>query len=211
MDQSTLISRVAARLNIDSNDPLYSSISGFVDEAIHHLETANPMGWSWMRNTITTTISAASYTFTQLDASNTIAKVLSVRVNVGTYGFEPLEFRGPDEINQLYMDTGTGLPESWWVENETLYVYPDPDASYTAEIRVLNTEDDLGGSGSSPSIPTVFHTGIIDCALMFAYQALGDDRKVTLQEQRVERTIARMRGYGTPYASSPRIRVREWL
>lgn len=211
MDQSTLIARVAARLNIDSNDPLYSEISGFVDEAIHHLDSANPGGWSWMRDTITTTISTAAYTFTQLDSTATISKILSVKVNVGSYGFQPLEFRGPDETNQLYPQTAVGLPESWFVEGKTLYVYPDPDVAYLAEIRVIHAENDLGGGSSTPSIPTTFHTGIIDCALLFAYQALGDDRKVTLQEQRVERTIARMRGYGTPYTSSPRIRVREWL
>lgn len=164
-----------------------------------------------MRNVVTTTVTTGAYTFSQLDATNTIAKILSVKVNVGSYGWQPLTFRGPDETNQLYPDTSTGLPEAFFVEGETLYIYPDPDTSYTAEIRVLNTEADLGGSASTPSIPTVFHTGIIDCALMFAYQALGDDRKVTLQEARVERTVARMRGYGTPYQSSPKIRVREWL
>ena len=212
MDQSTLVSRVATRLNIDSNDPLYSSLTGFVDEAIHYLETGSPDGWPWMRTRITTTVTTGVYTFTQLDATQTISKVLSVKVGSSTSGYNPLELRSADEIDQLYPDTTqTGLPESYLVEGSTLRIYPTPDSTYTAEVRVVVTEADLGGSSSTPSLPVVFHTAIIDAALLFAYQALNDDRKTATQESRVAQHVQRMRTYGQEYESSPRIRVREWL
>lgn len=211
MDQSTLIARVASRLNIDSNDPLYDDLDDLVNEAIHHLETSSPDGYQWMRATVNTTVSAASYTFTQISGSQTIARIMSLRV-LDNATWRPLDFRGPDEIQQLYPSSSdTGIPESYYVEGSTVYVYPTPDASYTAQYRVLVTEADLGGGGSTPSIPTVFHTAIVDCALLFAYQALADDRRVALQESRVAQHVQRMRTFGQQYDPVPRIRVREWL
>jgi hypothetical protein len=211
VDQSTLVSRVATRLNIDSNDPLYASLDEFVNEAIHHLETSNPDGYQWMRATVTTTVTTASYTFSQINADATIAKVLSVRV-LDSSAWLPLNFCGPDEIQQLYPSNDrTGTPEAYYVEGSTVYLYPTPDTSYTVQIRVLNTEPDLGGASSTPSIPVVFHTAIIDCALLFAYQSLADDRRVALQEQRVATHVQRMRTFGQQYDPAPRIRVREWL
>jgi hypothetical protein len=210
MNKGTLVSRVATRLTLTSDDPLYSNLGDIVNEAIHYLDTASPDGWQWMRGTINTTISAQSYTFSQLSTTTTIAKILSVKVQ--TYQtWQPLRLRNQDELDQIYPRDTPGLPESFTVEANTLSVYPPPSGNYAAKIRVVYSESDLVSDGDSPMIPASFHTGIIDAALMIAYQALADNPRVAIQEQRVIATIQRMRTYGIQYDPSPTIRVRDWL
>ena len=210
MNKNTLITRVATRLNITSDDPLYTNLGDLVNEAIHYLDTASPDGWPWMRTTITTTISTQSYTFSSLLTTSTIAKVLSVKTRA-TSAWQPLTLRNQDELDQMYPTDNTGLPESFTVEGDSLYIYPAPDGDYQTKIRVVFSESDLVNDGDSPVLPASFHTGIVDAALLFAYQALADDRRAAAQEQRVAATVSRMRTYGTQYDPSPTIRVRDWL
>lgn len=211
MNKSELVTRVANRLNITSDDPLYDQIPDIINEAIHYLDTASPDGWPWMRTTLNTTITIGSYTFSQLSGTtSTIAKVLSAKVKDGDT-WQILRFRNQDEIDQLYPTDDTGLPESYTVDGGKIGVYPPPDGSYSLQARVIFSENDLSGNTDSPTLPASFHTGIVDAALLIAYQALADDRRVALQEQRVIATIQRMRTYGIQYDPSPTIRVREWL
>jgi len=211
VNKNTLVSRVATRLNITSDDPLYASIEDFVNEAIHYLDTASPDGWPWMRTTVNRTITTGSYTFSQIvGTTSTIAKVLSAKVKDGDT-WQILQFRNQDEIDQLYPTDDTGLPETFGVDGSTVGIYPPPDGSYQLRIRVVTSEPDLTTGSDTPIMPESFHTGIIDAALLFAYQALADNARVALQEQRVIATIQRMRTYGIQYDPSPTIRVREWL
>jgi len=211
VDYSTLQSRTLARLNMSTNDPAAANVDEYVNEALHYLETASPDGWPWMRTTINTTISAASYTFTQLSASQTVAKVLSVKV-LANNTYYPLGLRSQDELDQLYpIPSSTGTPESFNVEGQSLYVYPTPETSYTARLRVIVTEPDLGGNTSTPVIPVVFHSAVVEAALLLMYETLQDETRRATQEKKVGMWVDRMRRYGMPYESSPKIRVREWL
>ena len=130
----------------------------------------------------------------------------------GNSNWRPLEFRTQDELDQLYSsNTNTGIPESFNVEGLGLTVHPTPDTSYRTKIRVITAEPDLGGSGSTPVMPTVFHSAIVEAALLLMYETLQDGNRVGQQEQKVKMWVDRMKGYGVPYESSPRIRVRDWL
>ena len=210
MNRATLVSRLAGRLNISSDDPLYSSLPDFINEAIHYMDSATPDGWQWMRSTINTTISTQSYTFSQLSTTSTIAKVLSAKVKDGDT-WQILQFRSQDELDQIYPTDDAGLPESYGVESNSVYIYPPPDGDYNLRIRVICSEPDLTNDSDSPVMPATFHTGIIDAALLIAYQALADDRRAAGQEARVAASVQRMRTYGVQYDPVPRIRVRDWL
>ncbi len=211
MNKNTLVTRVASRLNITSDDPFYDQLGDIVNEAIHYLDTASPDGWPWMRNTLNTTITVGSYTFAQLAGTTSIiAKVLSAKVKDGDT-WQILKFRNQDEIDQLYPTDDTGLPESYNVDGGKVGIYPPPDGSYNLQMRVVFSENDLVNDGDTPILPASFHTGIIDAALLFSYQALADERRSAAQEQRVAATIGRMRTYGIQYDPSPTIRVRDWL
>lgn len=211
MNRSTLVDRVAARLNITSDDPLYASLDELVNEAIRYLDTSSPDGWPWMRATINTTITTGTYTFSQLSGTTTtIAKVLSAKVKDGDT-WQILRFRNQDEIDQLYPTDDPGLPETYGIDGSSIGIYPPPDGTYNLRVRVVFSENELTGDFATPQLPEVFHTGIIDAALLFAYQQLADTQRTALQEQRVVAMLQRMRTYGIQYDPSPTIRVREWL
>lgn len=211
MDRSTLIARVAARLNITSDDPLYADLGDLINEAIHYLDTSSPDGWPWMRTTINTTVTTGTYTFSQLaGTTSTVAKILSAKVKDGDT-WQILRFRNQDEIDQLYPTDDAGLPESYAVDGGQVGIYPPPDGTYQLRLRVVFSENDLSAGTDTPVMPESFHTGIVDAALLFAYQSLADTQRVTLQEQRVIAMLQRMRTYGIQYDPSPTIRVRQWL
>lgn len=217
MDQSTLVTRVANRLNIDSNDPLYASLDEFVNEGIHYLETSSPEGYGWMRQTVTltTTASTASYTFAVLGAlpatDITVMKVLDASILYQSDVWEPLDLINPETAILSYGDTNTGFPEAWFVEGSTFYLYPTPNAAYSVRVRVVAMEPDLGGGGSTPVMPVVFHQAIIDAACLVAYQQLQDVNRMDIMERKVEKHIERMKRYGSQYAAAPRITVRDPL
>lgn len=217
MDQSTLIARVAGRLNIDSNDPIYTSLTSYVDEGLHYLESSAPDGWPWMRRTLTltTTASTQEYTFSTLGAlvtpNITVGKILDCRVLRQSTFYEAMDLINPNTVDVHYGSTVTGFPEAWYVEGQTLSIYPNPDAAYTVKVRVVYTETDLGGGSSTPVLPVVFHGAIIDAACLIAYQRLQDTGRVEEQRRLIEDWVQKMRRYGQEYASAPHVMVREAL
>lgn len=217
MDQSTLVTRLANRLNIDSNDPLYANLDEYVNEGIHYLETASAEGFPWMRQTITltTTANTRSYTFATLGAlaspAVTVSKILDLSALYSTTVYMPLDLINPETGDLYYGSTTTGFPEAWFAEGQTLYIYPTPAAAYSIRVRAVYTETDLGGSSSTPIMPVVFHGGIIDAALLVAYGQLQDVNRMDIQERKVEKWVDRMKRYGSEYAASPKITVRDPL
>jgi hypothetical protein len=210
-----LQTRVLRRLAADSNDPIADDVDEYVNEGIHYLETMAPDGWPWMRATVTMTTTVDAYTFTQLATLTTgsvsVAKILSARVLNSTY-WQQLDFRTVDEAQQLYPnDTQTGPPEAFSVDGSTVTFYPAPNTSYTTELRVVTVEPDLSASGSSPTLPSVFHAAVVDAACLVAYQSLQDDKRMELYEQKVNRWVDRFRRYGNQSEASPRVKVRNWL
>lgn len=211
MDQNAIISRVSARLLVDSGDPIYAQLDEMVNDAIHQLDASSTNGWPWMQTTLRTTVTTSSYTFTQLSSSLTLTKIDSIRVKNLT-AWIPLERLGYEDIAQYYTTDDTGVPDSYIIEGSRVAFYPPPDGSYLAEIRAVYAEPDLGGSGSSPIMPTIFHNAIIDATLLLAYQSLLDDKRAALYEQRVAGHLARMETYGNQAGMpAPAIHVREPL
>jgi hypothetical protein len=217
VDQSTFVSRAASRLSITSDDPIYSSLSDYVDDAIHYLETAAPEGWPWMRQTLTltTTANTGSYTFATLGALATpdveVSRVVDCSVLYQSNYYFPMDLINPEDATRSYGSTATSIPEAWYAEGATLYLYPTPNAAYTVHVRVIAAESDLGGGSSTPTLPVVFHNAVIDTTLLFAYQALQDDKRMASQERQVERWVEKMRRYGAEYSAAPRITVRDPL
>ena len=217
MDQSTFVTRVAGRLNMDSNDPAYSSLTGYVDEGLHWLETAAPEGWPWMRRTLTltTTIGVQEYSFATLGAlvtpSVAVSRINDVTVLRDSTVYMAMDLISPETADNYYGATATRCPESWYAEGQSLWVYPSPDAAYTMKVRVVYTETDLGAGASTPVLPVVFHGAVIDAAMLIAYQRLQDTARIEEQRRLLQDWIERMRRYGNEYAAAPRIMVRDPL
>lgn len=216
MDYATLQSRVLGRLNTDSADPVAANVGYWVNDALHYLESTSAEGYPWMRQTITLTTTAndRDYTFTQLGAltSNgaTINKILDASI-LSQSVYLPLDLINDETSTLYYGGTTAGTPEAWFAEGQMFYLYPTPASADTVRLRVTAIEPDLGGSTSTPVIPTVFHGAIIDAALVEAYQTLQDQARLQQQEKKVDEWIIRMRKYGAEYASAPKITVRDPL
>lgn len=217
MDQSTFVSRLASRLNIDSSASIYASLDEYVNEGLHYLETAAPEGWPWYRQTLTLTTTASdnTYTFSTLGALITpnvsVSRVIDCTVLYQSSYYFPLDLINPEDATRMYGSTQTGIPEAWYAEGSTLYLYPTPAAAYTMQVRVVYMEPDLGGTTSTPVLPTVFHQAVIDAALLVAYQQLQDANRMEQQEKKVAGHITRMKRYGAQYSAAPRITVRDPL
>jgi hypothetical protein len=217
VDQSTFVTRIANRLNIDSSDPLYASLGDFVDEALHYLETSSAEGYPWYRQTVTLTTTAndRDYAFSELAALTTgtvgVSRINDVSVLYQTNQWIPLDLINPETADMTYGDTRTGIPEAWYAEGQTLYLYPTPNAAYSTRVRVNVVEADLGASTSSPVLPVVFHQAVIDAALLVCYQQLQDVQRMDIQERKVEKWVDRMKRYGTEYARAPKVTVRDPL
>ena len=214
MDFAALQARVLASLASDSNDPIASSADDFVNDALHFLETAAPEGWPWMREPLSVTLTAGTsrYLFSALSTATTVVKILSIKAQTGDGANLPLEYRSVDEADNLYdSTTQTGPPESYSVDGSALIVYPEPDTSYTATLRIVFSEPDLTASTDTPTMPTVWHRAIVDQALAVMYGALQDDKRQAFYEQKTDVWIQRMRRYGNQSEASPKIRVREPL
>lgn len=214
MDYSTLQARVLARLNMTTNDPAAANVDEYVNEAIHYLESAAPDGWPWMRAPITVSTVAGTSTHTLASlgttAGATVSKVLSAKILNGTT-YQDMMLLSPADAVERYPSTNQNMPQAWFVEGSSFYLYPTPDAVYTMVLRVITVEPDLTGNGSTPVLPVVFHTAIVEAAVLLFYETLQDSTKLQLAEQRVDSYVNRMRRYGRQYPSAPKIRVREWL
>jgi hypothetical protein len=217
VDQSTFVSRLAGRLNITSSDSLYSSLDEYVNEALHYLETTADEGYPWYRQrlTLTTTASTQEYSFDTIGAlatpDITVSSILDCAILIQSTVYQPLDLVNWETADQSYGAQNTDLPVAWLAEGRTLYLFPIPDAAYTVKVRVVGMENDLGGSTSTPVLPTYFHSAVIDAALLIAYQDLQDVNRMDVQQRRVDEWVSRMKRYGNEHASAPRMTVRDPL
>lgn len=213
MDYSTVQTRVLNRLNMSSDDPSASFVDEYTNEALHMLEIAHPTGWPWMRRvyTFTTTPGTASYDFTVISSAPVLSTILSVKLLGASSGYAPLTLISPGEAEQIYPATTSRIPESYYAEGRTLYLYPTPDSAYTVSVRAVITETDLGGATSTPVLPVVYHSAWVEQTLLLMYETLQDDAKVEMTQKRLNRWVSDMQKHGREYAGAPGVRVREWL
>lgn len=212
MNFSTLQSTVLARLNMSTSDPAAASIASDVNEAIHYIETLEPDGWDWVRGTYTfsTVANTASYTFSTISTSDSINTILDVQILRQSNYWQRLELINPHEAELTYPQTNTGIPEAWYAENGTLYIYPSPDAVYSTKVRATKYEPDLVAGASSPSIPTVYHSAIVEATLTILYERLQDSTRLGVAQSRLDQWMQRMRVGQKRYQGAPRITVRNW-
>ncbi len=220
MDYATLQSTVLDRLSMSTDDPAASSVGGIVNEALHELETAGgPSGWSWSRlmfqadQPISALDSNGSFLMDDFIGTSAldVLKILSIEVLYQSNYFQPLQFIGHGEAANSYPTTITGIPQAWYAEGDRVYIYPTPDTTYTYRIRVVTMEPDLVNTTDTPGVPAVFHSAIVEHALMIYYELLQDTAHMQATQQRVDRWIKRMESYGPQTATSPRVMVREPL
>lgn len=214
MDFAALQAAVLGRLSMGSDDPDAAKVPGYINEALHELETAGgPSGWPWLREQTTVTVAAAAtYAFSTLVTDgDTTLKILDMQVLYQTSYYQPMTFMSPVEAENYYRYVTTATPEAWYAEGGLVFVFPTPAGDTTFKLRTLKMEPDLSEGTDTPVMPSVFHSAIVEAALALHYEALQDTAKMQATQARVDRWIKRMEVYGPQTATSPRVAVRDPL
>ena len=198
---------------MSTSDPAAATIASDVNEAIHLIETLAPDGWAWTRGvyTFTTTANTASYTMANISSSDSINTVLDVKILRQNNYWQRLDLISPHEAELTYPETNSGIPEAWYLDGTSLYIYPTPDGAYATRVRATKYEPDLTGGGSTPVIPTVYHSAIVEATLTIIYERLQDTTRLGLAQSRLDQWLQRMRVGQHKYQGAPRITVREWI
>lgn len=216
MDLTALTAAVLARLSMMSDDPEAANATGYINAGLHEIEMSVSDGWSWMRQTVdlTTTNGTASYSFATLSALTsgalTVSKILDVKALLQQGYYTPMDLIAPGEAELLYPSVVGSIPEAWFCEGSTLYVYPTPDAAYTLRVRLVTVEPDLVDGTDTPVMPTIYHSAVVDAACALHYEGLQDTAKMQATQARVDRIIDRMKRYAPEYKAAPRVTTRGW-
>lgn len=115
----------------ESNDDLESALKISINKAISYLWNYYPWSFRIMKSTIKTRADKANYT-----APNgmLIKKTISGVTKYGIkYGDTYLDYAPNYDI----LEEKSGEPEKFYMEGETIYIYPTPDASYTLNLSYL--------------------------------------------------------------------------
>lgn len=206
--KTALINRMS--LNT-SGDPAIGDAGTLINEGMHFVEISAPGGWPWQHRTtaFTTTATVAVYPFSEINTSNTISKVLSVKVLVGN-AWQPLTYISPDEAQVDWPYRGdTSAPVGYSIEGSSLYLYPpQPGARYYTQVRSIIAEPDLNADADLPLMPSIYHGSIITAGLILYYDTLQDLQKAQVAQQQLDRWLQRMTTYARQSGQLPRVRLR---
>lgn len=213
MNLAAMRQRVLARMGTDSNDMLAANVDSWINDGIQYLGTVAANGFDWLKRTVTFTATSDSYSFDQLSsyAGQPVVKVLHVRVEIdGTRRvLSPVPY---EEAYIAYQVDTRGTPEVYAVTESRLFLFPTPPSSgVPLTVQVLVAEKDLVNDGDTPLMPVTYHGAIIDAALLLFYSALQDDRRMEVQEARVNRWVDRMLTSGSQDKMRMRVTVRNPL
>ncbi len=209
MDFGTLKATVLDRISMASDDPAAASVGGLINEALHELEAVPAAGWQWMRAQDSYSTAAVAFSFTDIPSAASIVKILEIEV-LYQNDYVPMEFVSAGEAHRDYPTSQTGIPEAWYAEGTTIYVFPLPSGVQMYRFRYVFAEPDLTLDVDEPTLPAVFHSAVVESALGLYYELLQDTAKLQATQSRVDRWIKRMETYGPQTGRSPRVETNNW-
>lgn len=111
---------------------------------------------------------------------------------------------GQDLADEVWPEstTQTGEPTHFSIENETLYLWPEPGDTYVLIVRGYRTATDwvADGAGAEPDLPDELHNTVATWALARAYGQQDDPEMASLYERQFsdELTLYRNRLHDSP-------------
>lgn len=216
MDRATLRTAVRDRLLMSATDAAGTDpqINSLVNEALHWIETENPNGWDWLRvpYNFSTVAGTERYTLAAIAAGSTVAIAGGIHSVVSAERTVPSSTSGPVPMMRLprrnaqevYPFTVTQPPEVWYVEGLTLGLKPIPDGVYTISGIAVAIESDLAADGTSPLLPLMFHSAIVEKAASLLARRTQNAGKAAECEREYQTWVGRMRRY-RPYAGPGRV------
>lgn len=175
----------------ESIEDLESALKTSINKAVSFLWNYQPWSFRVNRTTIKTRANRADYTVPNgLILKKSIGKVDKYAI---TYGSNFLDYLSDYEV----LDEEYGEPKGFYIDGESLYIYPTPDNAYTLNIRYLllpyglNAEDDeiyeLNEEDDYINIPekyeTLFKNCLISLAMMYAIADESDENYSGYKQQ----------------------------
>lgn len=216
MNLGTLRPAVRERLLMTATDAAGgdATVNGYINEALHVIETENPGGWDWLRVpfNFSTVAGTERYTLAAIAAGSAVAIAGGIHAIVSAERLIPGSTSGPfpmirqprRQAQELYPFTLTQPPEVYYVEGLALGLKPIPDAVYTISGIALAIEPDLVADGNTPILPAMFHAAIIEKAAALLARRTQNAGKAAECESFYKEWVGRMRRY-RPYTGPGRV------
>ena len=186
MNRSQLREAVYNRIGVDSTDGRMTTtvLDGFINDALHWVETERAWPWLQATTTITTVAGDGDYA-----VPSDWLKTRYLRIDEDS----PFQVREIGELELLYPDASeTGQPREYAIEGDAVLVRPIPDGVYTIVHRYIKRESDLTSDGQSPLMPASFHTIIVAAATYLALRSTRENERAALAWQEYQEWRQRM-------------------
>lgn len=129
--------------------------------------------WGRTRSTFNTVAGTAAYT-----VANAIVLVVWDRTH-------NVKLNKLDEVDRVTRDTSTsdstvrGIPIEYETYQDSITLYPTPDAIYAMEAIIRRVPADLSADGDTPSLNSSWHPGIVLLGRFYYYDDTQDAAKAT--------------------------------
>jgi hypothetical protein len=164
----TMRTAVLTRMGLPSDDALLdsTSLTAFINAALHHIETLHDWRWLEVSEAVATTAGDNTYAL----ASN-YRKTL---VDGLTHSDGELVRHVP--VAQVDVLKGaSGPPKVYAVYGAELVLGPNPDATYNLTHRYVKFETDLANDADEPTLPVTWHQALVEYAAYLGFRRINSE------------------------------------
>lgn len=189
---------VRTRMGVPAADAFYTDavLTDLLNEALFSVSSEND--WPWLR--ATETINTVSGTSIYTPAAN-----WNRTKNLVISGYEPLVWVSENELDVI---TGSGAPERFTMNGDTIEMKPIPDGVYAVTHRYWRNETILSADGDTPAMPASFHYSIVAFAAYLAHNRAHEIDRANQELNVYKLWLERMQSYRRRSAGPIRPRVR---
>lgn len=202
MNLNEIITKVRDVTELDSTDVPTSVITMYIRDGYNRIIDLERR-WSFLecKFQMTTTPNVGDYDINDFTADD-IREVISIVDDNGTR----LEYISYDEAEDLFLDVTTPIKRpimySMWAGK--IYLFPTPNAEYTATVRAYRYPNDWVTSGGTVDGPAAFDIPLVYYAVSRIYQAQEELATASRYEQSFADAISTARRDLTrPPSNSP--------
>jgi len=190
VNRGQLETAIRERCGLSATDAKFSDavLDGYINRALHWIETRKPTGWSWMHVTDLYVPGGSEYEVTLTDlfsnVAQTVRAVTDIRIRDSADILSDSLTRWPrDDALSFYPNlTAQGAPEVWATVGATetdgspgVLFRPTLSADFgDLQVYGLATELDLPADDDSPILPARFHDVIVERCAVTVFRRLHD-------------------------------------
>ena len=106
-------------------------------------------------------------------------------------------------VQRSYMGAtaDSGIPGYYYEWDDSLYVYPVPDAVATIKVFFIASPTAIIATTDALSVPDVYFETVVDYCLKFAYELDDDPQSVQMKEAQVQNRLTNLSGDESSYYS----------